>query len=133
MPDTKKTILIVDDEDDARAFAESVVSDIGDFNVVEADNGDGCLAAAEEHTPDLIILDVMMPGKDGFATFNALRNQAATQEIPVIMLTGVSGETGIAFSADTMGEYFGKAPEAFIEKPVNPAQLQDAVRHALAV
>jgi CheY-like chemotaxis protein len=128
-----KTVLIADDEADARAFAEAVISEVGDFNIIEATDGEEAVAVASTKKPDLIVLDVMMPRKSGFTAFNELRSQPATAEIPIIMLTGVSADSGIKFSKDTMGEYFGKAPEDFIDKPIDPVRLQAAVRSALGL
>ena len=127
----KKTVLIVDDELDAQEVVEAVVREVADVHILTADNGERGLAAATKHQPDLIILDVMMPKKDGFSMFDSLRRDPATAEVPVIMLTALSDKTGIPMSGAAMGEYFGKAPETFIDKPVEPSVLQEAVFKAL--
>lgn len=133
MAEEKKTVLLVDDEPDARAFAEAIVSEVDDFRIITADNGEDGLELAKKEIPDLMVLDVMMPKKDGFAVFNALRSDPATEGIPVIMLTGVSSETGIKFSGEAMGQFFGRKPEAFIDKPLDPVKLQEAVKSALGL
>jgi CheY-like chemotaxis protein len=104
---------------------------MGDFNIVKASDGESALKNAKARRPDLIILDVMMPNKSGFQVFDELKQDEMTASVPVIMLTGVSGETGLKFSGQDMGEYFGKEPFAFIEKPVDPARVQKAVASAL--
>jgi len=131
MPEKKKTILLVDDEPDALAFVEAIVSEMGDFNIVKASDGDSALREVRAGLPDLIILDVMMPGKEGFEVFYELNQDKQTANVPVIMLTGVSEERHMKFSAKAMGDYFGSEPFAFIDKPVNPEKLQKAIQGAL--
>ena len=129
----KKTILIVDDESDSVEFVKAIISEIGDFSVISASDGKSGLEKAKSELPDLIILDVMMPEKDGFSVFYDLKRNPDTENIPVIMLTGVSKKTGIKFSGEAMGEYLGREPVAFIDKPVDPAKLQKAVRKVLGI
>ena len=129
----KKTILVVDDDADARVFVSTVLSGVGDFDIIEAEDGDEAIAKAKEKTPALIVLDVMMPNKDGFQTFYELRQNESLTEIPVIMLTGVADQTGIKFSADDMKEYMGSPPAAFLDKPVDPDKLAETVKKVLAL
>jgi len=133
MGEEKKTILIVDDDPDAIEFVKTVVLDVGDFSVITASDGASGKVKAIEEQPDLIVLDVMMPGQDGFYVFYDIRAASETRHIPVIMVTGVSKETGLKFSADDMGEFMGKAPEAFLDKPVDPAKLQETVKRVLQI
>jgi CheY-like chemotaxis protein len=124
----KKTILVVDDQQDAIDFVKAVIDDTGDFRVVTASDGEAGLAKAKAEVPDLIVLDVMMPRKNGFTVFAELREQPKTKAVPVIMLTGVSKETGIRFSREDMGEFIGNEPIAFLDKPVDPKKLADTIR-----
>ena len=133
MANEKKTILIVDDEPDAVEFVKAVISEIGDFPVITAFDGESGLEKAKTELPDLIILDVMMPKKNGFDVFYDLRQNPETRDIPVIMLTGVSEATGIKFSGKDMGEFLGKEPEDFIDKPVDPEKLQETIKKALEI
>ena len=123
----KRRVLIVDDEPDSVEYVKAIVSETGDFEVITASDGETGLELARSEKPDLVILDVMMPKKDGFSVFYDLRRETATQDIPVIMLTAVSEKTGMKFSSEAMGEYFGREPEAFIDKPVEPRRLQEAI------
>ena len=129
----EKTILIVDDEPDAVEFVKAVISEIGDFSVTSAFHGVEGLEKARAELPDLIILDVMMPGTDGFRVFHDLGSDPETEKIPVIMLTGVSEETGLKFSGEHMGKFLGREPEDFIDKPVEPERLQKAIKKALGI
>jgi CheY-like chemotaxis protein len=131
--DKRKTILIVDDEPDSVEFVKAIISELGDFSLISASDGKSGLEKAKAELPDLIILDVMMPEKDGFSVFYDLRRSSETENIPVIMLTGVSEKTGIKFSEKEMGEFLGKEPEAFIDKPVDPEKLQEAVKRILGL
>ena len=74
-----------------------------------------------------------MPEKDGFEVFAELRKDTATKDIPVVMLTGVGAKVGIPFSARDMGKFLGAEPNAYIEKPIEPSELQDTVAKLLAL
>ncbi|NJL86681.1 MAG: response regulator [Leptolyngbyaceae cyanobacterium SM1_1_3] len=82
-----KHILLIDDERDIREVAEVALSVVGGWQVSTAASGREGIAKAIANPPDAILLDVMMPDMDGFATLQALRSQAATRSIPVILLT----------------------------------------------
>jgi len=85
MTDRKKVVLIVDDDPDWIEFTKIVLLKIGDLSVISAHNGEIGLEKAAAEVPDLIILDVMMPKKDGFNVFYELRANPKTKEIPVII------------------------------------------------
>lgn len=129
----EKKVLIVDDEPDAIDIAEAMLSEIDCITVLSANDGESGLAKAREAIPDLIILDVQMPGKSGFDVFADLKRDDATKNIPVVMLTGVGDRTGLSFSADEMKEFLGSEPEAYIEKPVDAETLQKTVSKVLGL
>jgi CheY-like chemotaxis protein len=129
----QKRILIVDDEPDAVEFVKAMLSEINGVTTMSAGDGDAGLATAKQAKPDLIILDVQMPRKDGFTVFAELKADPDTKAIPVIMLTGVTRKTGISFSAADMGEMLGAKPSAYIEKPVDPDRLQKTVKTVLGL
>lgn len=126
----KKKVLIVDDEPDVREFVQAVLEDHG-YEFVTAADGEEGLAKAKSEAPDLAILDVQMPKKDGFRLFTDLRGDDATKSMPVIMLTGIGGRLGMKFGADDMGEYLGAKPEAYIEKPIDPEKLVETVKELI--
>ena len=128
-----KTVLIVDDEPDAVAFVETALSEIEGVATISANDGLSGLEKAKETKPDLIILDVQMPGKNGFDVFMDLRNEQSMKDTPVIMLTGIADKVGIRFSGSDMGDFMGKEPDAYIEKPVDPAELQKTVSRVLGL
>jgi len=125
----KNQILIIDDEPDAIRFIEAILSDVGDFDCVAASDGDEGLKAARKNPPQLIILDVMMPRKDGFKVFYELKESENTRDIPIIMLTGVADKAGIRFVKKDMQDYMGKEPVDYIEKPLDPDRLKRTVRN----
>ncbi|HIJ65720.1 MAG TPA: response regulator [Candidatus Hydrogenedentes bacterium] len=128
-----KQILIVDDELDAVEFVTVVLEDVENVTTISANDGVSGLAKAKEAMPDLIILDVQMPGRGGFDVFADLKKDNATKGIPVIMLTGVGEKAGIHFSGKDMGQFIGAEPDAYIEKPVDPAELQKTVSGLLGL
>ncbi|MHC4480041.1 MAG: response regulator [Planctomycetota bacterium] len=127
---SRKKVLVVDDEADAVQFVRAVLEEAG-YEVVSAPDGDAGLEAARTEAPDLIILDVQMPGKDGFTVFAEARKDSQLASIPVLMLTGIGERMGISFSAAEMGDYMGEEPEGYAAKPVDPALLQQMVRDVL--
>ena len=122
MAKSRKQVLVVDDEADAREFVRSVVEDLG-FAVLEAVDGEQGLKVARASKPDVIVLDVQMPKRGGYEVFADLRKDAATKAIPVVMLTASGKRTGVKINAKDMGEYLGSEPEAYVDKPVDPAVL----------
>jgi len=122
----RKKILIVDDEPDVREFVQGVLEE-GGYQFITAADGEEGLAKAKAESPDLAILDVQMPKKDGFRLFSELRADDATKSMPVIMLTGIGDRTGLKFDAEDMGEFLGSEPEAYIEKPIDPEKLSETV------
>ena len=116
----KVKILLVDDDPDFVA-ATRVVLESKPYEVIVAYNGDEGLKKAREERPELIILDVIMPMKDGFMVCQQLKKDPQLSSIPVLMLTAFSekfGETSVSLSQGLTLE-----AEDFIDKPVTPAEL----------
>jgi threonine synthase len=80
-------VLIVDDLPEARQLLRRILHAHGEFEIHEASSGPEGLAMASSHAPDLIILDLMMPGLDGFSVLDRLRQDASTANVPVIVVT----------------------------------------------
>ena len=110
-------VLIV--EDDAMiAKILTIGLQRADHTIVLVSNGSAAFAAACQHTPDLIVLDVMLPGMNGFQILAQLKHHPATRPIPVLMLTAQSD--GVSIMAGIEG-----GAEAYLSKPVD---LPDIVR-----
>jgi two-component system alkaline phosphatase synthesis response regulator PhoP len=113
-------ILLIDDDLD---FVEATrtVLESKPYEVIVAYDGDDGLRKAKEESPDLIILDVIMPVKDGFSTAEQLKKDAELKNIPVIVLTSYAergGESSISLSGGLTME-----TEDYIDKPVSPEEL----------
>jgi two-component system alkaline phosphatase synthesis response regulator PhoP len=117
-------ILLVDDDADF-VEATKIVLESKPYDVLVAYEGDEGLRKAREEKPDLIILDIIMPVKDGFTAAEHLKRDPQLKEIPVLMLTAFSQkykETSIPVSRGLTLE-----AEDYIEKPVDPKELLDRV------
>jgi threonine synthase len=86
-PDRFSRVAIVDDTADARRLIRRILQSQGDFTIFEASNGIEGLELVQREHPDLLILDLMMPGMDGYAVLDALRSNPETAQIPVIVST----------------------------------------------
>jgi CheY-like chemotaxis protein len=84
----RERILIIDDQPDAIRLLTQLLHDHGDFKVFSAQSGDEGISLVARRRPDLIILDLRMPGKDGFAVLDELRGNPETAKIPVLVVTG---------------------------------------------
>lgn len=126
-----KKALIVDDEYEAREFVRAILEPDG-WDIHEAEDGVAGLEKARSLKPDLIVLDVQMPKKGGFDVFTELIAEPDLRAIKVIMLTGVAEKVGIRFSAEDVGEILGKAPDAYVEKPIDPDAFKRVVGRVVA-
>ena len=126
--DKKPKILLVDDDID---FIEAtrIVLEKESYDIVVAYQGDEGLQKAREENPDLILLDIIMPVKDGFTAAEQLKNDPQLSKIPVIMLTSFSSrgqQTSIPVSRG-----FDLEADDYIEKPVSPEQLLASIKRYL--
>jgi DNA-binding response OmpR family regulator len=117
-------VLIADDDRDIARAVQIRLEQAG-FDVVQAHDGDSALATAQTALPDLIILDISMPGRDGFDVFEALRESPETANVPVLFLTA-HGSVPNWLSA-----LKGGAAD-FICKPYDGVRLIRTVRETLA-
>lgn len=118
-----KKILIIDDEEMIREVAQMSL-EFGGYEVVTAGNGADGLAMAKTEQPDAILLDVMMPDRDGPSTLETLRADAGTRDIPVIFLTAKSG-------ADHQATFVALGAAAILTKPFDPIGLPGDMARAL--
>lgn len=116
----KAKILLVDDDID---FVEStkIILESKPYEVIVAYEGDEALRKAREENPDLVLLDIIMPVKDGFTAAEQFKKDPQLSKIPVIMLTAFAAkgqETSIPVSRG-----FTLEAEDYVEKPVSPEEL----------
>jgi len=116
----KKKILLVDDEEDIIKMNKLRLVE-SNFDVMSANNGQEALEKANTESPDLILLDVVMPRMDGIQTLVKLKGNPKTTSIPVIMLSGV-GEKAACDKAILAGAI------DFITKPFNAEMLLEAIK-----
>ena len=116
----KAKILLVDDDID---FVETtkIVLESKPYEVIVAHEGDEALRKAREESPDLILLDIIMPVKDGFTAAGQLKKDPQLSKIPTLMLTGFAAKRGETTIPVSRG--FTLEAEDYIEKPVSPEEL----------
>ena len=119
MKDTN-TILIVDDEPVGQEILGAMLMDEG-YDVAFADNGKEALAKAAELVPDLILLDVMMPGMDGFGVCQRLRTDPVLAEVPIIMVTALDDRNSLLLGIEA-------GADDFISKPFDRIEMRTRVK-----
>lgn len=118
------TILIVDDEPTVRALVRDVL-ELDGYDIVEAPDGVAALAAVQEHQPNLMVLDVMMPGMSGLDVLRELRRERSGTELPIILLTAASDD-------DTTWAGWTAGASVFLPKPFDPSHLLDWVERLIS-
>lgn len=118
-----KKVLIIDDEKKVRTLIETTLS-IGEIEILQASSGEEGLKKAREVMPDIILLDVMMPGIDGFEVCRLLKKDPATKDIHIIMLTarGQREDKERGLSAGANG---------YFVKPFSPINLMNMIDEIL--
>jgi two-component system, cell cycle response regulator DivK len=119
-----KRILVIEDQEDNRKILRDLLTS-ADFEVIEAADGEAGLAAAAAHRPDLILMDIQLPGIDGYEATRRLKADAALCAIPVIAVTSY------ALSGDAE-KARGVGCDAYISKPYSPRELLEKVRRHLS-
>ena len=120
-----RRVLVVDDEPTARTMLRLILVRAG-FEVVEAQDGTEALEEVQRQMPDLMILDIMMPGIDGFEVCQILRSQDETADLPIIMLSARA-------DAESVNRGLLIGATKYLTKPVMPDELTRHVREVLNV
>jgi CheY-like chemotaxis protein len=124
-----KKVLIVDDEPEAIEFATAVLEENG-YIAISAEDGIEGMEKVRAERPDLVLLDIMMPGKGGIAMYQDLRKDEETRHIAVIIITGVA--RGQRFEESMMRKAPDiPLPDGYIEKPMKPEGLLELVEEVL--
>jgi CheY-like chemotaxis protein len=121
MSDKLHHVLYADDEEDILSVATLALEMVGGLTVESCSGGGEAIEAARRHRPDLIMLDVMMPGMDGPTTMARIRADASLADIPVVLLTARVRGAEVA-------EYLALGADGVISKPFDPMTLADDVR-----
>ena len=122
-----KILLISDKEDDLIAISTLLNNLVSDFQVITAQSGFQGIEKAKNESPGTILLDIQMPGMDGYKVCNMLKSDEKTEHIPIIMITEVKSEPisrvkGLEAGADT-----------FLKKPLDEVELTAQIKMALRI
>ena len=119
-----KLILVVEDQEDNRRIMRDLLSSAG-YEIIEAVTGEEGVAAAENHRPDLILMDIQLPGLDGYEATRQIKANPELEHIPIIVVTSyaLSGDDVKAFEAGC---------NAYVSKPFSPRELLAKIREYLS-
>ena len=119
-----RTVLVVDDNEDNRRILRDLLRLGAGYTVIEATTGEEGVASAKARTPDLILMDIQLPGIDGYEATRRIKGNPATKDIPIIVVTSyaLSGDEGKARDAGC---------DAYVTKPYSPRQLLAKIREYL--
>ena len=127
-----KKVLVVDDDPDVRMFSITVLEENG-YTPIEATNGEEGMQLIKKESPDLVILDVLMPRESGIRLFRQMKTDAKLKDIPIIILSGITQKSFLR-SQKALTEFGGAEvpePKTYLEKPVEPEELAAAIKAAL--
>lgn len=122
---TMQRVLVIDDEPDIRLIAELSLSQLAGVEVMLASSGAEGLRLAEAQTPDVILLDVMMPVMDGLATLQLLQSNPELNDVPVIFLTA-------RVQRQDRADYIERGAVGVIAKPFDPLTLPQDISKLLS-
>jgi len=121
---TDRQILVVDDEEHLRELVQACLEDLGGWKTLVAASGEECLQILQIEQPNAILLDVSMPGMDGFAVYEILQSDPITRSIPVILLTA-------KVLPSDRAKFAQMAVAGVISKPIQPITLTEEVAEIL--
>lgn len=123
MGEEGRKVLVVDDD---KSLVELISANLeaAGFEVVKAYDGEEAVNKALSERPDLVVLDVIMPGKDGWEVLEELKSRPETREVPVVLLTVLSGREHII-------KGWGKGADFYLPKPFDPEDLVEVVGRLL--
>lgn len=118
-----KRILVIEDQEDNRRIVRDLFASVG-YEIIEAVDGEEGVTMAETHHPDLILMDIQLPGMDGYEATRRIKANPVLRQIPIIAVTSyaLSGDDVKAREAGC---------DAYISKPYSPRQLLAKVREYL--
>lgn len=117
-------VLLIDDEDDICSIVKACLTALAGWNILVEHSGEDAVPLAAREKPDVILVDVMLPGIDGIATFQRLRDQPATAQIPVIFMTA-------KVQKHELSRYLSLGAAGVICKPFDPMTLPQQIRARL--
>ena len=132
-PSTRKLILVVEDEPDETSYLTTVLEDNG-YTTTSASNGNQAMERIKQSKPDLITLDMSMPEKSGVKFYREIKEDPLTSDIPVLVITGVTGFGGKSedFEKFLSSRKQIPPPQGFIAKPIDRDKLIASIAGLLA-
>ena len=125
---SKQTILVVDDEPDFVAVVKENLEDEG-YLIEVAYNGVEAIKKVKKNPPDAIVLDVMMPEKDGYQVCSELKNDDQYADIPIVLLTAVSDHVGSTQYSHSQG--MNMEADDYLAKPASPDEIAESLKALL--
>jgi DNA-binding response OmpR family regulator len=120
-----KKILIIEDEKEAAELLEGFLRDEGFTAIEHAADGITAIRKANKFLPDLVLLDIKIPGGDGISVFKKMKQTASLAKVPIIVITGVADDT-------TKKRLLSSGVSAYFQKPYKPEALIAEVKKALS-
>jgi putative two-component system response regulator len=117
-------IFVIDDEDENLAYLEAIIKAAG-YDVETSSDGAEALTRMQAQVPDMVFLDVQMPGMNGFQVLKSIRQTEDLAEVPVVLLSAISAVTGDEYDPDVIESRYGVRPSAFVSKPIEPELVQE--------
>ena len=121
---TDRRILVVEDEEHLRELVQTCLEDLGGWETLVAGSGQECLQILQTERPNAILLDLSMPGMDGFAVYEILQSDPITRSIPLILLTA-------KVLPSDRAKFAQMAVAGVITKPIQPITLTEEVAEIL--
>jgi DNA-binding response OmpR family regulator len=118
-----RKLLVIDDDPGVSAYIKAAIQSQGEFAVSTAGDGFKGLDMALAEPPDVVLLDITMPGRDGLTVLRMLKEDERTSHVPVVMMTGVPTQEARTTSTE-LGAF------AFMPKPFSPAKLREQLVEA---
>ncbi len=117
------TILVVDDEDIIRNILAKLIHALG-YSVLQASNSSQAVSMIRQHKPEVVLLDIVMPGVDSMEVLHTIRDDHALKSTAIILISGID-------NLDTITTYIEAGADDFLPKPFNSALLNMKIRNAL--
>ena len=125
----RKHVLVIDDEPDISSYIASILEG-SQYSVQTANSAMEGETIMRNRRPDLILLDLMMPGRTGIQFFVRLKGNDETKDIPLIMVTGIKDKLNIDWQ-EIVSKLKARVPDGFVEKPIEPVHLMNVVEDVL--
>ena len=125
----RRHVLVIDDEPDISSYIASILEG-SQYSVETANSAMEGESIIRDRRPDLILLDLMMPGRTGIQFFVRLKGNEETKDIPLIMVTGIKDKLNIDWQ-EIVSKLKARVPDGFVEKPIEPVHLMNVVEDVL--